>query len=207
MSKQHEMVGKIFPTNNGGDCVVVEYLGARDVTVEFLDDYKYQKKTQAVHVREGRVLNPFAKTVHGMGFIGVGKHKVSVKGKDTKLYRDWSSMMGRGYSENYKSKYPTYEDCTVCEDWHNFQVFGDWATSQEFYGLGYQLDKDILVKGNKVYSPDVCCYVPQRINKLVLSKGTSNKKLKEVHIKSVALDWKNKIDSRVFEALMNWKLD
>lgn len=53
MRKLENMVGKIFPTNNGGDCVVVEYINSRNVTVMFLDKYKYTKKTQAVHVREG----------------------------------------------------------------------------------------------------------------------------------------------------------
>ena len=207
MSKQHEMVGKIFPTNNGGDCVVVEYINSRNVTVMFLDKYKYTKKTQAVHVREGRVLNPFYPSVYGVGFIGVGKHKVSFKRRDTKIYKDWASMIGRGHCPKIKKKYPTYKDCTVCEEWHNFQNFAEWTVQQPFYGSGYQLDKDILVRGNKIYSPETCCYVPQQINKLVIERNTKDPKEKEDKIKRTAFLWKDKISEDVFEALMNWTLD
>lgn len=206
MTSQHEMVGKVFPTNNGGDCVVVNYISAKNVTIMFLDEHQHQKKTQAVHVREGRVLNPFSKTVYEVGFIGVGRHKVSVKGKDTKIYKDWASMLSRGYSQLYKDKYPTYEECTVCEDWHNFQVFAEWAVQQEFFGSGYQIDKDILVRGNKLYSPNTCCYVPQHINKMVLAKGKTNKKAKESLIRGTAIEWKGRIDEVVFEALITWNL-
>ena len=207
MSKHHEMVGKIFPTNNGGDCVVVEYINARNVTVMFLDEYKYTKKTQAVHVREGRVLNPFYPSIYGVGFIGTGKHKASFNRKDTKIYKDWASMIGRGYCSKTKKKYPTYKDCTVCKEWHNFQNFAEWAVQQPFYGLGYQLDKDILVRGNKLYSPETCCYVPQQINKLVLARNAKDSKEKEGNIKRTALVWKDKIGEDVFESLMNWTVD
>ena len=61
---------------------------------------------------------------------------------------------------------------TVCTDWINFQSFAAWCESQEFFnakdgnGKSYQLDKDILVKGNKIYSPDTCCFIPSQINSL-----------------------------------------
>ena len=73
-------------------------------------------------------------------------------------------MLERCYSEKYQEKYPTYKNCTLDEKWYNFQIFAKWFENN--YILGHQLDKDILIKGNKIYSPETCCFVPQEINKL-----------------------------------------
>lgn len=64
----------------------------------------------------------------------------------------------------YTDKYPTYIDCSVCTDWLEFQNFAKWFS--ENYIEGYQLDKDILKKGNKIYAPEFCVFIPQEINKL-----------------------------------------
>ena len=41
---------------------------------------------------------------------------------------------------------------------------------------GWQLDKDIMHKGNKIYSPDNCCFVPDEINKLFIKSDHSRGK-------------------------------
>lgn len=71
-------------------------------------------------------------------------------------------MLCRGYSELYKAKHPTYEDVTVCEEWHKLSNFKAWMECQDWEGK--QLDKDILVVGNKVYSPDTCVFVTKNTN-------------------------------------------
>ena len=81
-----------------------------------------------------------------------------------KAYQAWSNMLTRGYSKKYKNERTTYKDVTVCEEWHNFQNFAKWF--EENYIEGWHLDKDILVKGNKVYSEGACCFVPPEINNL-----------------------------------------
>lgn len=164
MSKQHEMVGKIFPTNNGGDCIVVEYNGWDNVTVEFLDSHRAKVTTQMTNIRNGQVSNPYAKSVLGVGYLGEGVYKVEAGGKPSLVYYTWRGMIERGYSKKLHEKYPTYKDCTVCDEWHNFQVFAEWYTNHESFGLGYELDKDILVKDNKHYSPQTCCLIPAEIN-------------------------------------------
>jgi hypothetical protein len=65
-------------------------------------------------------------------------------------------------------KFNTYLDCSVCEEWHNYQSFCEWF-DENYYtieGENVALDKDILHKGNKIYSPENCCFVPQSINSL-----------------------------------------
>lgn len=86
-------------------------------------------------------------------------------------YIVWKSMLNRCYSEKYLRKRSTYCDVSVCEEWHNYSNFKKWF--DEHYVDGWQLDKDILVKGNKEYAPNKCCFVPQELNSIILK---SNKK-------------------------------
>ena len=172
--KQHEMVGKVFPTNYGGDCVVVEYINATKVGVRFLDEARYYTQTDSKSIRKGNVRNYFSKSVYGVGFLGVGEYKSVVSRKESKVYKIWASILQRCYSESGVSANPTYKGCTVCEDWHNFQNFAEWYSSHEHYGLGYHLDKDLLSsKGVKVYSPETCCLIPREINNLFNDSGST----------------------------------
>jgi hypothetical protein len=76
-------------------------------------------------------------------------------------------MLSRCYNKKVHLIQTTYKEAIVCEEWHNFQVFAEWFENN--YKEDWQLDKDILVKGNKIYSPETCCFVPQEIN---LTLGT-----------------------------------
>lgn len=82
-------------------------------------------------------------------------------------YRKWTGMLKRCYNESSLKKHPSYEGCSVDERWHRYSIFKEWFDAN--YKDGYELDKDILVKGNKVYGPDTCCMVPKRINALLVS--------------------------------------
>lgn len=76
----------------------------------------------------------------------------------------WRDMLQRCYDTNFQKKNSTYIGCTVCDEWLLLSNFKKWF--DENYIEGYALDKDILVKGNKVYSPNTCCFVPKEINAL-----------------------------------------
>lgn len=93
-----------------------------------------------------------------------------------KCYRTWLGMLERCYSKRLKKKYKTYTDCKSCDEWIYFTKFKEWFDKN--YKEGYQLDKDILVQGNKTYSPETCCFVPQYINKLLLSGNSQRDKYK-----------------------------
>lgn len=84
------------------------------------------------------------------------------------FYSKWKDMLMRCYSDKYKEKHPTYEGCTVCEDWLIFSKFKYWMERQDWEGK--HLDKDILVEGNKIYSPETCIFVDHRINCFILDK-------------------------------------
>lgn len=87
----------------------------------------------------------------------------------TKWYACWRCMLERCYDEKKLIVCPTYIGCSVCDDWlvaSNFKDFYD-----KNYIKGYQLDKDILVDGNKVYSPETCRFIPRSLNTLFIDHG------------------------------------
>lgn len=91
------------------------------------------------------------------------------------VYVVWLSMLKRCYSPKYQQTRPTYKGCSVAPDWHSFMKFREWWLSS--YVDGYQLDKDILVTGNKVYSADTCLYVPQWLNLFTVVRNASRGEL------------------------------
>ena len=147
---------------------IIEYNDSKDIIVEFQDKYKVKVHTGYGNFKKGEVKNPYDKTVHGVGYIGEGKYKVSINGKNTIAYKVWFSMIQRCYDPYYLDKHPTYRDCIVCKEWHCFQNFTQWY-EENYYECNdeqMELDKDILIKGNKIYSPETCIFVPHRINSL-----------------------------------------
>lgn len=104
------------------------------------------------------------KTVYGIGYVGYGKYSYKT---DKQVYKKWAHMLTRCYDGIYNKIYPTYEGCYVCEEWHNFQNFAKWYYDNIWdYDGVYSLDKDILIKGNKCYSPQTCLLVNVQINSL-----------------------------------------
>lgn len=161
--------GDVFKNNKGCLAEVVHYENHQAVTVRFLDEHGYMAVFPSHRLKNGKFKNLYFPSVDGVGYLGFGKYKSSVLGVFTPEYKAWCSMLSRCYKESYKKHEPSYDGCTVDVDWHNFQVFAEWYVNQRFYGLGYQLDKDILSKGNKVYSSKTCCLVPSEVNRGVIS--------------------------------------
>lgn len=174
--KKEDFIGVRFKSNQGGECEVVDFKGCYDVTIKFLDEHSYTYRVTLGELRAGEIKNPYHPNVYGVGYIGVGEFKPTFNGKNSLSYTCWISMLERNYCYDKSLRFPTYAGCTVCEEWHNFQNFAEWYEKQEFYGLGYQLDKDILVEGNKVYHPNMCALVPPEINNLIIRPDKSKSK-------------------------------
>lgn len=79
-----------------------------------------------------------------------------------KIYSKWVCILQRCYTEYGLSKNPTYSGVTICDEWRYFTKFKSWVQSQAWEDL--DLDKDILKEGNKIYSPETCCFVPKFLN-------------------------------------------
>lgn len=164
-------LGQKFITTEGYEIEIIEYNSYSDVGVEFKDELKtkvFNKNYR--YVKEGKVKNPFKPIIYNVGYMGQGLHKSKELGKTTKKYSLWKSMLDRCYRDNNPL---TYKTAKICEEWHNFQNFGDWfdINFKPEYINSWALDKDILVKGNKVYSPETCCFVPQEINNLFIKNN------------------------------------
>lgn len=111
------------------------------------------------------------KLVCGVGISEKGKFPASVLGRPTKEYALWADMLKRCYDYRYKEKHPTYVECTSSENFKRFQYFASWCNSQTGFGNeGWQLDKDVLGEGNKVYSETTCVFVPRKINQCLVDR-------------------------------------
>ena len=99
--------------------------------------------------------------------MGIGVNDIKDVNRHEKAWVAWRGMFKRCYSEITHNRNPTYVGCSVCKEWHLYSNFRKWYYDNFRPGLELELDKDILVKGNKVYSPDTCCLVPHRINCLL----------------------------------------
>lgn len=104
------------------------------------------------------------KPIYGVG-INDYDGFVKINTKLIKSYSIWFSMLTRCYSNKVQERQPTYIGCTVCDEWLYFSKFKKWFDKN--YIEGFQLDKDILVEGNKVYSPDTCRFIPAYLNSIL----------------------------------------
>jgi hypothetical protein len=164
-------IGERYINYQNCEVVIVDYINCENCSVLF-DNKFLVTGLQYGDIKRGQVKNPYSPSVFGVGYVGQGKHALSTGKKQTKVYNTWNSFIERSYDEKYHMRCPSYKDVTVCEEWHNFQNFAQWF--YENYNpetmQGWQLDKDILIKGNKIYSPETCCFVPQEINTLFSKK-------------------------------------
>ena len=166
-SNQLSKIGEICDLN-GNIIEIIEYLSTHCVTVKFEDGYTNTGSYKSFKKGEIRNPNPYLKRFYGVGYLGEGNYKTSINGEKTPQYLKWFAIFVRCYSENLALKEPTYANCEICEDWHNFQNFAKWY-DENYYSIDgrvMELDKDILVKGNKLYSPDNCVFVSNDINSL-----------------------------------------
>ena len=162
-------IGEQFITNEEYKIVIVEYNNTHDLWVEFQDEHKARIHTNYSACRKGNVKNPYHPSVYGVGYFGVGKYKSRDEyGVLTDEYSKWKEMLRRGFDEKYKLREPTYKDVIVDPKLYCFQDFAKWY-EDNYYTVNnekMQLDKDILVKGNKEYRFDRMIFVPERINTL-----------------------------------------
>jgi len=97
------------------------------------------------------------------GICNIGINDVR-NSNSTVAYGVWNDLVARCCDAKYKQKYRCYKDCTICKEWLTFSVFKDWF--DKHYVDGWQLDKDMLVKGNQIYSPETCCFLPRELNNI-----------------------------------------
>jgi len=159
-------IGETHVSKEGYDIVVVRGSDKPGHVLVNIDG-TYEKTVSYLNLVNGKIKNPYHKSVYGNGCVGIGRHKTSIKGVHTKKYRTWTGLLQRCYSSDYHTKRPTYKDVTVCDEWHNYQNFGDWYDNQ-YKEDDWQLDKDLLSRGEKIYSPEACVFIPRGLNSFLI---------------------------------------
>ena len=160
---------------------IVEYNSTLDIVIEFQDEHKCRVHTQYVNFKNGKCKNPFYPSVCGHGYLGIDKNGNVPKIKELKdgknintwEYNKWQNMLQRCFDNKLKEKYPTYKDVTCCDRWLCFTNFlEDFEILKQEHNWNVDeklnLDKDILHKGNKLYSLENCVLMPDWINLLFI---------------------------------------
>ena len=244
-----DCIGKMCKSKSSGDFKILKYNDKTNVEIQFINT-GYETTVQLGSIRNGYVKDQYSPSVFGAGIVGT-KYPIKVNGVKTKEYTLWTNMLQRCYSASLKKKYQTYEGCEVSDNFKSYEYFYEWCHKQIGFGVeGFELDKDLLVKGNKVYSEDSCIFIPTEINTLLTKRTASRgkhligvywhnkgkafasqvnknkgkqehlglfnteleafnayKQAKEAFVKEVAEKWKDGIDPRAYEALMNYRVD
>ena len=178
MSKQEKIITKVANERLGETVLqkcgelayIIEYVDARNITVQFKKTGEVVKTEYGVFVRGG-VKSHFTASVFGVGITGLEPTR-DENGELLSSYTCWTAMLSRCYSAKYQEKHPSYIGCSVCDEWLYYSNFKNWYDNNyyEVENKTSQLDKDVLIKGNKVYSPETCIFVPKFINTLFIKR-------------------------------------
>ena len=175
MVRKIDRTGEEGYNSFGSKMVIKECRSATDIDVYFPDyDWVFKNATYN-NFKKGNIKCPYEPRTFGIGYLGEGKYKAKENGKHTDEYYIWHNMLKRCYDLKYQEEHSTYKGCEVEDYLLNFQNMGEWI-EENYYEVSGEimcLDKDILCKGNKVYSRETCIFVPQRINKLFTKSDNS----------------------------------
>lgn len=184
--KKIDRTGEVGISNEGCLMRIVEYNNCDDIIIQFEDEYKYRLRTSYGHFKNGECRNPFYPSVCGHGCLGVDKNGNVPKTKEFKDGKNigtvesdkWHKMLIRCFDNKYKERQPTYKDVTCCNRWLCFANFlEDFEILKQEYNWNtdekLNLDKDILHRGNKVYSLENCILIPQQINNLFVKNNAT----------------------------------
>ena len=164
-----DCVGKVFKSKLSGDFKILKYNDKTNVEIQFLTT-GYETVARLISIKIGEVKDRLSPSIYGIGVVGT-KYLTYECGVQTKEYTLWKNMLERCYSDTYKKKHPTYKDCEVSENFKSFEYFYEWCHSQiGFSNQGWHLDKDLLTEGNKVYSENICVFIPSEINKVLVKR-------------------------------------
>lgn len=197
-----ERLGSEIVNYQGCIMKVIDYINSDNVIIEFQDNHHEHIKTTWNTFKKGNVKNHYIPNICNIGMIG-SKYPSVINGKRTKEYAIWNSMITRCYTKtiiNGENHYHRYEEVDICKEWLCYENFYEWMHSQSNFDKWILLDKgavdkDILIKGNKVYSPETCCLVPQNVNTLFIKANKSRGKY------PIGVTYKTR--DKVFEAQCN----
>ena len=164
--------------NFGSKMIIKEYRKWNDVDIYF-PEYDWTGKNNTYqNFKNGKIKCPYEPRIYGHGYLGEGKYKMSENGKNKREYDIYHDVLKRCYDTKLHERESTYKGCEVEDYLLNCQHMAEWIEINyyEIPGEVMCLDKDILYKGNKLYSREACIFVPQRINNLFVKCDKSRGK-------------------------------
>lgn len=164
VSSKDEYLGKVFQTKSSGSCKVVEYVNSTNVTVEFENGYR--KRTATKELRKGWLQNPTRHLVFG---VWVNTDTDVTTPLDKELYKRWTFILRRCF---YTKHTKSYDDVEICRDWLNFSNFRKdlmQTKGVENLLIGWALDKDLILLGNRTYCAEYVRPVPREVNNILLT--------------------------------------
>ena len=144
------------------DCSKVEYRGMKE-KVTIVSEKFGEERVSPINLLYHDYANRKRKNER--------RKKEGARKLDLQSYYTWCGVLSRCDKQKMRERDFAYRDCEVCSEWKDYENFRVWYDKN--YVAGYQLDKDIIKKGNKVYCPEFCCFVPREINLLIKTRGTS----------------------------------
>ena len=173
--------GHVFTSNDGGEFVIVRYTSKTEVLVRFIAS-GYEKLTSMSCIRRGCIKDKLRKGIFGVGIsdLNVALHS---NPEVYRLYSLWCGMLERCYDENSRQLYPAYNNCYVDQSLHSFTNFYECVkhmvghNSKDLKSRYFQMDKDLLSDGKKVYSKNTICFLPHEINAFLTNRKSLRGKL------------------------------
>lgn len=164
-----EIIGKRYKTVFDEWYEVIDYKNAHNVTIKFDDNGSIRVGVNKSDVEKGNVKNFYRKYEYGRYLGEPIEH-------DTRMTRQWSIMFERCYSKSELIKNPNYLGCEICKEWFCFNNFARWYNKNKWGNnkILLEVDKDIKIKRNKIYSPTTCILAPHRINTLFVHSVDSS---------------------------------
>lgn len=163
--------GTLYDTNVSGQVEILSEPINGKVEVRFLNT-GYTTTAYLSNIRAGTIRDKLMPTVYGVGVFGT-KYPAKLNGVIQKEYSLWTDMLKRCYDAKEHYRYPNYIGCSVSENFKSYEYFYEWCQKQVGFGNpGWHLDKDLLVKGNKVYSEDTCVFLPPELNTVLTTAGS-----------------------------------
>ena len=159
--KQDNYYRNLYPLNQEQYRIVKKnYKETGDDSEEFIlkvmNDIRYKPENWSI-----KCLEPI--------MCGIGYHGYEGVDCRSESYLRWHDMINRCYNDKFHERNPQYKGCTVCEEWLNYSNFKVWYEQNKIKGMQFDLDKDILFKGNKEYSAATVVFVPHEINTLFVN--------------------------------------
>jgi len=167
--------GLVLESNNYGTFEVAKYVNSSQVTIKFLKT-GFCLVTNSSTARRGNVADKYYPRYWGKGYLGEGEYHQKLHKES---YNSWKWMLGRCYNEK-SNRYSRYggRGVVVCKDWLNFQKYSKWYYENlpKSSNIKFNVDKDILKHNNKVYCPEYCCMIPQRMNAALVTNSSKRGK-------------------------------